>query len=187
MCAECFMIDDDFDGTERNSTAIQGAYAMTSNLKNKNEYGKSASNLDKFRLLMWKNVLLQKRNKIQTVAELLIPLILVVILVVIRGTVQPIEFKNATTYKPFQLNPWNDKTDKLKLVFLPENLRFKELLTEASKRMGMDDPIGVLNSSAIELEVVKGNCIAGIEFDHSVVRFVFGLSKKGKMQIVFFF
>lgn len=56
---------------------------------------------------MWKNWLLQKRNKIQTIAELLIPIILVVILVVIRSRVQPIHFKNATKYKPFELNPRN--------------------------------------------------------------------------------
>lgn len=103
------MIDDDFDETERISEASQNAtdyFAVTNN--NINEYRKSASNFDKFRLLIWKNWLLQKRNKVQTIAELLIPIILVVILVVIRGTVQPKESKNATTFEPFQLNPWKE-------------------------------------------------------------------------------
>lgn len=115
LSLECFLIDDEYDGTERFSTTCEGgtliyrlkSSAMTNN-NNKNEFRRSANNFDKFRLLMWKNWLLQKRNKIQTIAELLIPIILVVILVVIRGTVQPIEFKNATTYKPFQLSPWDE-------------------------------------------------------------------------------
>lgn len=34
----------------------------------------------------------------------------------------------------------------------------------------MADPIGVSDSSAIELEVNKKHSIAGIEFDHSAVR-----------------
>lgn len=106
------MIDDDYDGAERFTKTSDGATvihrikisAMTNN--NQNEFRKSAGNFDKFRLLMWKNWLLQKRNKIQTIAELLIPIILVVILVIIRGTVQPIEFRNATTFEPFELKPF---------------------------------------------------------------------------------
>lgn len=66
-----------------------------------------------------------------------------------------------------------NKNDKLRLVFSPENHLLEKLLKQASMAIGMKDPIGVSNSSAIELEVVKGHCIAGVQFKHSAVRLVF--------------
>lgn len=72
-----------------------------------------------------------------------------------------------------KLTSQTNKSDQLRLVFLPENRLLKRLLQEASTTMNMADPEGVLNSSTIETDVVNGNSIAGIEFDHSAVRLVF--------------
>ena len=43
----------------------------------------------KFKLLMWKNFLLQWRHKFQTVAEIAIPVIFSALLVLIRSLVTP--------------------------------------------------------------------------------------------------
>ena len=43
----------------------------------------------KFKLLMWKNYLLQWRHKLQTVAEIAIPVIFSALLVLIRSLVTP--------------------------------------------------------------------------------------------------
>lgn len=54
------------------------------------------SNWSKFQLLMWKNWLLIKRQKVQTTLEILIPLVFSACLVLIRGVSGP-EFHD----KPF--------------------------------------------------------------------------------------
>lgn len=49
----------------------------------------SATNWDKFRLLMWKNWLLQWRHKIQTIFTILVPVVFSALLVLIRSLVDP--------------------------------------------------------------------------------------------------
>lgn len=56
----------------------------------------------KFRLLLWKNYVLQKRHKIQTVMELLVPLFFTAVLVSIRGIVSS-DNKGDTYYEPFDV------------------------------------------------------------------------------------
>lgn len=63
-----------------------------------------ASSFDKFRLLMWKNYLLQWRHKYQTVIEILVPVLFSVILILIRSIVDPDVYTNSTIYKPFKIN-----------------------------------------------------------------------------------
>lgn len=72
-----------------------------------------ASNFDKFRLLMWKNFLLQYRHKIQTFVEIMVPVLFSVILVLIRSIVSPDVFPENTYYKPFDINT----IKPLRLVF----------------------------------------------------------------------
>lgn len=50
----------------------------------------AATNWDKFRLLMWKNWLLQYRHKTQTIVQLLVPVVFSALLVLIRGLVDPV-------------------------------------------------------------------------------------------------
>lgn len=65
---------------------------------------KMASNFDKFRLLMWKNFLIQYRHPIQTVLEIMVPVLFSVILILIRSIVDPDIYSNKTVYKPFHIN-----------------------------------------------------------------------------------
>ncbi len=55
----------------------------------------TATNWDKFRLLMWKNWLLQYRHKTQTIVQLLVPVVFSALLVLIRGLVDPVEHTEA--------------------------------------------------------------------------------------------
>lgn len=64
----------------------------------------STSNFDKFRLLMWKNYLLQWRHKVQMTVEIVVPVLLCGILVMIRSLVNPVEFSEPTYFVPFRIN-----------------------------------------------------------------------------------
>lgn len=63
-----------------------------------------ANNWDKFRLLMWKNSLLQWRHKVQTLVEVLVPVLFSVILIFIRSMVDPDYYHEPTRYNPFEIN-----------------------------------------------------------------------------------
>lgn len=68
------------------------------------EEQKTASNWDKFKLLMWKNCLLQTRHKFRTIFEILIPLILMVLIVLIRRSVSSFGYNPITTFQSFNIN-----------------------------------------------------------------------------------
>lgn len=67
----------------------------------------------KFRLLMWKNLLIQSRYLYQTIFELLLPIVLSLILAAIRATRVPNVVPIDTHYQPFAIN----NLDSLRLVF----------------------------------------------------------------------
>lgn len=58
----------------------------------------TATNWDKFRLLMWKNWLLQYRHKIQMIVEILVPVLFNALLVIIRSQVKPDIIPDSTFY-----------------------------------------------------------------------------------------
>ncbi|ODN05472.1 ATP-binding cassette sub-family A member 3, partial [Orchesella cincta] len=65
---------------------------------------KMGDSLKKFGLLLWKNYILQKRHKVQTAVEIILPLFFTLILVAIRGIVTS-ETKEISLYPEF--NPQN--------------------------------------------------------------------------------
>lgn len=75
-----------------------------SSLKKFAELPQDATNWEKFRLLTWKNFLLQWRRKLQTVIEILVPVLFSALLVFIRSLVVPEIYPNATVYQPFPIN-----------------------------------------------------------------------------------
>lgn len=54
----------------------------------------------KFSLLFWKNVLLQRRHRLQTVIEIVVPVLFCALLVVIRSLVTADEIKKNTIFEP---------------------------------------------------------------------------------------
>lgn len=89
------------DGDEPRSISMKG------NRTNDGDHRKMASNFDKFRLLMWKNSLLQWRHPIQTIIEIMIPVLFSAILLMIRSIVSPDVYSSPTTYQPFRINTLN--------------------------------------------------------------------------------
>lgn len=62
------------------------------------------TNFAKFRLLMWKNYLIQYRHPIQTVLEIIIPILFSIFLIGIRSIVLPEVVSNNTFYQLFAIN-----------------------------------------------------------------------------------
>lgn len=64
----------------------------------------TTSSWNKFTLLLWKNGLLQWRHKIQTVIEILVPVLFSSLLVLMRSQIDPIDFPEKTTFIPIDLS-----------------------------------------------------------------------------------
>lgn len=63
-----------------------------------------ANDWDKFRLLMWKNFLLQWRHKVQAILEILVPVLFSAMLLMIRSFVSPTIHSDITLFEPFEIN-----------------------------------------------------------------------------------
>lgn len=64
----------------------------------------TSNNWGKFRLLMWKNFLLQWRHKTQAIVEILVPVVFSALLVLIRYLVEPTVHAMPTRYAPFAID-----------------------------------------------------------------------------------
>ena len=78
----------------------------------------ATSNWQKFRLLLWKNYILQKRHLIQTILEIILPLVFVVVLVIVRDVV------NSDVIDKVEYPPWSPT--ELNGTRISENLRQKQ-------------------------------------------------------------
>ncbi|XP_063587850.1 uncharacterized protein LOC134765237 [Penaeus indicus] len=64
----------------------------------------SSSVGSKFWLLLWKNWLLQRRKKLQTVIEVVLPVVFCILLVIIRDLAPSDNFPEPTFFKPFSID-----------------------------------------------------------------------------------
>ena len=58
----------------------------------------------KFKLLMWKNWLIQVRHIYQTIVEILVPVVFATLLIFVRTLVDPVIEDKPTHYVPLPLN-----------------------------------------------------------------------------------
>lgn len=73
----------------------------------------TTSSWSKFTLLMWKNWILQWRHKLQTVIEILVPVVFSSLLVLIRSLVNPTDWPDVTTFYPIPFNNFTDRYDSI--------------------------------------------------------------------------
>lgn len=72
----------------------------TSPKKNGTNKSSSTTSIKRFTLLVWKNYKLQMRHKIQTVTEVLLPLLFTIVLVIVRNIVPSNHITEPTIYGP---------------------------------------------------------------------------------------
>lgn len=143
--------------------------------------------LDKFLLLMWKNWLLQYRKPLQTLVEVLAPVLFSILLVVIRSLVDP-ETNPPQIYKPFCVLPilCKDEATKPNQKFLADfgNTTLKNFTlvyspysnTALRRSMGILEGvfghiIGYNNSAQLEAHFLDSNAtltFAGIQLDDAL-------------------
>lgn len=63
-----------------------------------------AKNLNKFLLLMWKNWMLQWRHPLQTIVEIIAPVLFSTLLVLVRGLVEPVNIKKPVHFNESEIN-----------------------------------------------------------------------------------
>ncbi|XP_031627171.1 ATP-binding cassette sub-family A member 3-like, partial [Contarinia nasturtii] len=130
---------------------------------------------DKFRLLMWKNILLQRRHKLQTIIQILMPILFTSNLVFMRSLVEPVITKNSTMYNSISLDTISIRnttvftTDPLKewqLVYYPKNDILEKLLNQVSQNLELDGVVGVKRSNLVERMMIGREMLAGVIFNH---------------------
>ncbi|CAG9584632.1 unnamed protein product [Danaus chrysippus] len=155
------------------------------------------SAFEKLKLLIWKNFLLQKRHKYQTLFEIASPVIFSLFLILIRCLVDP-QSKPDTSYQPFLPTYFNMSGRQLgnlttaksdgTLAFSPENPLTRKVTKDAMAKVALDnlngfiallfdprvlpEPKGFNDSSQLEAALSKPNVmnhiLVGIQFDDSM-------------------
>jgi hypothetical protein len=67
------------------------------------EAQRETSAWNKFKLLLWKNFKIQTRHKVQTVVELLIPLVFAIVLAIIRMLIESEKIPEPSIYDAFNV------------------------------------------------------------------------------------
>lgn len=71
---------------------------------NVGHYPEETTGWSRFKLLLWKNWVVQKRHKIQTLVEIALPVFFACLLVIIRDLAPADVWKNATIYPAYRLS-----------------------------------------------------------------------------------
>lgn len=68
----------------------------------------STSNWKKYKLLLWKNVIIMRRNKLNTLTEIFIPPLFVCILIGMRNLVEVNVITDPIIYTPLKLDKFEE-------------------------------------------------------------------------------
>ncbi|XP_061399278.1 phospholipid-transporting ATPase ABCA3-like [Musca vetustissima] len=133
-------------------------------------------NWEKFKLLTWKNWLLQWHHKIQFVIEILAPVVFALLMVLVRMLVVA-EPKDLSIYPPQNI----DNIDLFKkemsllqfakpvtysLQYSPDNPFLKNIVCDAAKSLNLTCQ-GYPDAAALEFAMVSNSYLAGVQFDDS--------------------
>uniref|UniRef100_A0AAG5D3R1 ABC transporter domain-containing protein n=1 Tax=Anopheles atroparvus TaxID=41427 RepID=A0AAG5D3R1_ANOAO len=138
----------------------------------------ATSNWEKFVLLLWKNWILQKRHYIQTLFEVLIPVLCCSILLLVRGLVDPEYVDSNTVFEPLKTDrvthltglPSDQRFD-FQLAYSPRNELLEQIVQEAIRSLNANDPesrmsyVSFANARELESMLVESSFLAGVEFD----------------------
>ncbi|XP_065074349.1 phospholipid-transporting ATPase ABCA3-like [Ochlerotatus camptorhynchus] len=135
----------------------------------------TTSDWEKFKLLLWKNWIIQKRHYVQTIFEITIPVLACSLLILVRGLVNPSTYSKPTTFSSLNVSSIasirtmiTNHPIELTLAFTPKNLIFEQVVKKAARSLGTDVRIkGFNDTKSMNNVLITSNYLAGIEFgDH---------------------
>ncbi|XP_058116459.1 phospholipid-transporting ATPase ABCA3-like [Anopheles ziemanni] len=133
----------------------------------------STSRWGKFVLLLWKNWIITKRHYLQTLFEILIPVLACVLLILIRGLVDSEEFTEPTIFNPLELNtishlrlnPEIDPPIIYAIAYSPENAMLQNIIQRSA--LQLDESLEIRpfpNAQTMQAHLQTNNVLAGVEF-----------------------
>ncbi|CAG9812339.1 unnamed protein product [Chironomus riparius] len=154
---------------------------------------KKSSNWEVFKLLMWKNYLLQIRKPWSTLFEFIMPFFCCLLLIYLRSQIQSKVYSNSIKFSPLSPDNYslfinfinhsensnfnifsNDSINKLKnhfkivpeVLYSPQNEIIDEILSQVEDEILLLGAkiTAVNNSNELELKMMAANCLVGIEF-----------------------
>lgn len=131
----------------------------------------TASAWDKFLLLSWKNWIIQIRHPVQTIFEILVPILICAFLILIRGLVDINNHNDDTRYQPLSTTTINSTwmaNINAQLIYSPANPVFARIVNNVSQQLGFTLPVlGLPNSIELLNSAKVLEPFASIEFEDS--------------------
>ena len=133
----------------------------------------TASAWDKFMLLTWKNWIIQIRHPVQTIFEILVPVLVCALVILIRGLVDIEEFGddfkfNAQLTSQFNGNVLFGNGANLDLAFSPPNPLLENMVQNVATDLNLTRIIPKENSTDLENYAMSMLPFASIEFEDSL-------------------
>lgn len=132
------------------------------------------SNGQKFLLLLEKNWIIQKRHYLQTLFEILIPVLCCSILLLVRGLVDPEYVEKTTVFDPLPtdliINRFpviNGERVDHRLAYSPQNVLLDRIMADVSEALNIS-VVGYPNAQTMESTLMGQNLLAGVEFGDSL-------------------
>jgi ATP-binding cassette, subfamily A (ABC1), member 3 len=130
----------------------------------------TASAWDKFLLLSWKNWIIQLRHPVQTIFEVLVPIIVCSLIIVIRGLVDISEYTEDFRYEPnlvTQIDGGILRADgvNLQLAYSPFNPLLGGIVQKVADELNFTLVLPFANATELEKYAVTFEPFASFEFD----------------------
>lgn len=132
-----------------------------------------ASAWDKFLLLTWKNWLIQLRHPVQTIFEIVIPVVVIALVVVIRGLVSISETTNDIRYPALNVSEIGSvlsiKDLQFRLAYSPDVPLLENIFNGVKEELGFLSVNRFGNSTLLEENALNNLPFASFEFDDSLI------------------
>lgn len=133
----------------------------------------TASTWDKFLLLSWKNWIIQRRHPVQTLFEVLVPVLVCALLILIRGLVVVNEYTddfryNATVTSNIGGEIFFEFENKV-LAYSPENPVLGGIVENVANGLGFTSVMPRANAIDLQSYAMTWDPFASIEFEDSLM------------------
>ncbi|XP_020809672.1 ATP-binding cassette sub-family A member 1-like [Drosophila serrata] len=153
----------------------------------------------KLKILLWKNWVLQKSQKLQMVAAVLVPFIFIFFFIILRVVVKP-HSKSESRYNQVPIDDLSpimryssfiNNTMQPYLCYTPDTSTNAAISKEAATLLSLNGSRPYASAQAMENDLMKNNYVAGVEFgpndgrakDGFPLNFTYSLRFPGELRI----